>query len=76
VDRQDHPLDHLLSEDFVVFIMVDILDLQILSSDHKNKICQVQISDQNKSHEFVQLVATSMELWTSLEVTMKDPRKN
>jgi len=65
VDRWDHPVDHLFPKDFVVPIIVDAMDLQLLVANQKFYW--------NKSHEVLQLVAVDMEVWPTLEVLVKDP---
>jgi hypothetical protein len=38
MDQHDHPLDHLLLEEFVVPIVADSLEMQIISPDKKYQI--------------------------------------
>jgi hypothetical protein len=43
MDQQDHALDHLLLEESIVPIVVDDMDLQLLSADNKYLIDHLKI---------------------------------
>jgi hypothetical protein len=76
MDWWDHPLDHLLPEECVVPIVVDDQELKIIDFYKKYKKYHIHISyhkfEWKKSHEVPQVVVVDMEVWTALEVPVKE----
>jgi len=72
MDQCHHPLDHLLSKESVVLVMVYGMDLKLLVSDKQYYIYIFDHkSGRNKTHEVLQQVAVEMEVWIALELPLK-----